>query len=696
VTALSFSDLEHLGAYLVPALVWTIIAVELWRYLLTRPPVTRDASAMRSPAKPLLVAVATCMALHQLVSLPFPVVPHDVLRAHPGWAGLWQGIADATVVAAVVAFRHLTQHMSRECARIGRAWVAVNYGSGVAAVAVAESAHALAIPQGAITAVMSGFVAVMMGLALRDVSRATDGGWWRPASAAGAGRPDVIVVVVGLAAAMFWLVICVLATPQGWPGIVLDTLVPLVLAIPFAVRMLGTVVRLFLQVTAMLLAAAGVFVGGRVLEARLEKPWLVTLVQLATVFALLVLLGPGQAWLRAVLERALFGRSRSRHQELHEFLHALSPAAGIGVCCRRAAEKIVAVMQLRGAGILVDGPGGDVEVGAISLAALRPRWPSGTAAVALPSTPYGGEQIGALPADLAGALVEAKVVCVIPVVSPRKRWGALFLAAGPLGASFSTEDLQALESLACQLALVLDAAELLERTVTAERMVAHTEKLAAIGELAARVAHEIRNPITAARSLAQQLAREPGATNPEEHEIILTELSRVERQVATLLRFARRDEFRFEPVDLGVLAGRTVAELRARLDTAAIAVDLACEEGLVLPADGEKLRQVLVNLVENAIDALGTVPVERRRLSVTAARRNGAATIRVRDAGPGVGPEALPNLFEPFFSGKPSGTGLGLAIAKRTVDAHGGRITAASRPGEGLTIDIELPLHRPA
>jgi signal transduction histidine kinase len=276
-------------------------------------------------------------------------------------------------------------------------------------------------------------------------------------------------------------------------------------------------------------------------------------------------------------------------------------------------------------------------------------------------------------------------------VSPRQRWGDLFIAAGPLGASFSTEDIQTLEGLACQLALVLDAAELLDRTVAAERSLAQAEKLAAIGELAARVAHEIRNPITAARSLAQQLAREPSG-HQEEHEVILMELERVERQIAVLLRFARREEFRFAPVDLGVLAGRTIDDLRPRLEAASIEIGLACEPDLVAPADGEKVRQVLINLVENAMDALGEVPAERRRLRVEAGRRNGTATIQVSDDGPGVSPEALPNLFEPFYSGKPTGTGLGLAIAKRTVDAHGGRISATSTHGAGLTIAIELPL----
>jgi signal transduction histidine kinase len=108
-------------------------------------------------------------------------------------------------------------------------------------------------------------------------------------------------------------------------------------------------------------------------------------------------------------------------------------------------------------------------------------------------------------------------------------------------------------------------------------------------------------------------------------------------------------------------------------------------------ADREKVRQVLVNLIENAIDVLAdrTGP---RHVRIAVGGRNGSAAVRVADTGPGVAPDALPRLFEPFFSLKPHGTGLGLAIAKRTIDAHGGRIDVRSTPGEGTTFEIELPL----
>jgi signal transduction histidine kinase len=185
--------------------------------------------------------------------------------------------------------------------------------------------------------------------------------------------------------------------------------------------------------------------------------------------------------------------------------------------------------------------------------------------------------------------------------------------------------------------------------------------------------------------------REPGSPFGAEHGVILTELGRVERQVTALLRFARRDELQFAPVDLGALARTTVESFRPRLEAAAIGIELEAPEGIVARADHEKIRQVLVNLIDNALDVLADAP-QPRHLTVNVGSANGTASLRVTDSGPGVSADALPHLFEPFFSLKPSGTGLGLAIAKRTVDAHGGRIAATSPSGAGMTFQIELPL----
>src|SRR5581483_11997394 len=284
-----------------------------------------------------------------------------------------------------------------------------------------------------------------------------------------------------------------------------------------------------------------------------------------------------------------------------------------------------------------------------------------------------------------------------PIASPRRRWGHLFAVEPLFTAPIDAGELEMVAAFLHQLALVLDAYELLEHAVEVERSLAHAEKLAAIGELSARVAHEIRNPVTAARSLAQLLARHPDAPdNAENAELILTELERVERQIASLLRFARREEYRFAPTDVAELVRSAVADLRPRLDDAGVAVDVDVDDGgLTARVDAEKLRQVVINLVENARDALATADGDRR-LRVAARRSDGVAHLRIADTGPGIPPAVLARVFEPFFSLKENGTGLGLAIVKRTVEAHGGRIAAENAAGGGAVFAIDLPLERNA
>jgi signal transduction histidine kinase len=205
------------------------------------------------------------------------------------------------------------------------------------------------------------------------------------------------------------------------------------------------------------------------------------------------------------------------------------------------------------------------------------------------------------------------------------------------------------------------------------------------------VAHEIRNPVTAARSLAQQLARAPISPLDAEHAaLIVEELERVERQVRDLLRFARRDELRLEAVDVPALLEAVVAQLRARLEAARVQVTLAADPDGVARGDREKLRQVVINLIENAVDALGERPGSRR-IALSVAQENGHVRLRVADDGPGVAPADVPHLFEPFFSTKEHGTGLGLAIVRRTIEAHGGRIEASAAAEGGLAMTIELP-----
>jgi signal transduction histidine kinase len=160
--------------------------------------------------------------------------------------------------------------------------------------------------------------------------------------------------------------------------------------------------------------------------------------------------------------------------------------------------------------------------------------------------------------------------------------------------------------------------------------------------------------------------------------------------VAALLRFARRDEFQFAPLDLDALVRQTAAELEPRAEAAGIALAVRTPGAVVVRGDREKLRQVLVNLCENSIDALRARKGERH-IELSVAKDNGNAALSVADNGPGVDPDSLPRIFEAFYSGKEHGTGLGLAIVKRIVDAHGGNVRASTEGG-GMTLRVDLPL----
>jgi len=413
-------------------------------------------------------------------------------------------------------------------------------------------------------------------------------------------------------------------------------------------------------------------------------------VAVAAIATLALGLVPAHAWFATVTERLVFRRGDRRQAELQVVLHALSPEAGVVACCTSALAGLGRVMRLRGAAIFLTD-GNTVVQGAFDARALAAVWPRDATSSALLDRRFSEGVIRELPRELRDALGEAEVVSIVPIASRRRRWGHLLATEGLLTTPSSSEDAAEIAAFVAQLAIVLDAAELVARAVAVERSLAHAEKLAAIGETAARIAHDIRNPVAAARSLAQQLAQELGVAYAAELGVILAELERVERQVADLLRFARQDRIQPEPTDLAGLVRATLVRFAPRFAQTGIVTDVALAEGVTAVVDREKIHQLLVNVIENAIDALAADGADRR-LHVTLAADGGVAHLCVSDNGPGVDADAVARLFEPFFSLKPHGTGLGLAIAKRTIDAHGGRIHAERGADAGMTMHVELPL----
>jgi signal transduction histidine kinase len=214
-------------------------------------------------------------------------------------------------------------------------------------------------------------------------------------------------------------------------------------------------------------------------------------------------------------------------------------------------------------------------------------------------------------------------------------------------------------------------------------------------ELSAAIAHEIRNPITAAKSLLQQIVEDPTSADTAKHsQVALEELDRVERSIAHLLRYAREVPFNPTTVDVRDLIEGSIDLFRDRAAREQVRIVREWDELPIIQADGEQLRQVLANLVGNALDSLAASHTPDPTLEVSGGL-NLAGTevwIRVRDNGPGVPADVVSKLFRPFFTTKLRGTGLGLSLSKKFVEQHGGTIELSAAAGGGAAFVVHLPL----
>jgi signal transduction histidine kinase len=232
-----------------------------------------------------------------------------------------------------------------------------------------------------------------------------------------------------------------------------------------------------------------------------------------------------------------------------------------------------------------------------------------------------------------------------------------------------------------------------QREVTLEKEVLRTEKQASLDELTASFAHEIRNPIAAAKSLVQQMGEDPTSNeNVEYAKVALDELARVERSVSHLLKYAKETDYGFENVGLAGVLDHALTEMRAKLEARQISVSRNYIGGPTVRADTDKLRQVFTNVIDNAIDAMESNTGERRLEFGIRSLYSGMATVVIRDSGCGIAEDKLAKIFNPFYTTKKNGTGLGMGIAKKVMDAHSGRIEVQSKAGTGTEFRLSIPL----
>jgi two-component system NtrC family sensor kinase len=221
------------------------------------------------------------------------------------------------------------------------------------------------------------------------------------------------------------------------------------------------------------------------------------------------------------------------------------------------------------------------------------------------------------------------------------------------------------------------------------------EHLATLGELAAGLAHEIRNPLAGIAGVMDIIGRDLPEKSPARDVLkdVRQEVMRVNRIVSDLLETARPKPPEYRAADLNATAEHAVIFARQQALSKPVQVELHKAENMPpVEHDTAQIHQVLLNLVLNAIQSMdGTAP---GLVDVVVEARDGLAVVSVRDTGKGIKPEHLGNIFRPFYTTKGHGTGLGLSLARRIVEDHGGKIKVTSEVGKGSTFEVLLPIKR--
>ena len=264
--------------------------------------------------------------------------------------------------------------------------------------------------------------------------------------------------------------------------------------------------------------------------------------------------------------------------------------------------------------------------------------------------------------------------------------------------AYSSDEIELFRGVAASIGVTLQNSQLYER-------MRERERLAALGQMAAGLAHEIRNPLGSIKGAAQVLqpiGQESNDSSIKEFlNIIVEEVDRLNKIVSQFLDYARPYRGDPRPLDINDVVRKTLQLLENEEDAARVEISTALVEGLPqVRADPEQLRQVFLNLSINALQAMGPEGKLHVSSSLRRSTRRGVAAafleVRFRDTGAGIPTGDLKNLFIPFFTTKEKGTGLGLPISQRIIENHGGTIEVRSKPGSGSTFTVLLPVEADA
>lgn len=390
---------------------------------------------------------------------------------------------------------------------------------------------------------------------------------------------------------------------------------------------------------------------------------------------------------------ATWSRLASEHASLDELLHTPPSDAG-----KNAFEARIERLSIS----LADAPAHDTTHANPLVTAYRSRR---VVRIVDPAS------LRDIPAELRDVLDGTEVVCV-PLIAKERSIGLIIADNAYTGKPIDDQRTQLLQLLALLAGPTLDNARIykqlerqalqlrgtLEELRAAQEQLIHSERLATVGAVVARVSHEIRNPLTTIGGFARTLSAHPDEIErvARNANIIVEEVEKLEALLKEMLDFTSPKPLALEPTDLNRAITGLANVHRGELgdSNVALELDLAPDLPGVL-VDRNQMQRVFLNLWQNALQAMDDAPADHTRmLSVRTWHDAGAVKVAFSDTGGGIPCTVLPHIFTPFFTTKPRGTGLGLAVAKKIVDDHQGGIDVQTGQTPGTSFIISLPIER--
>lgn len=301
---------------------------------------------------------------------------------------------------------------------------------------------------------------------------------------------------------------------------------------------------------------------------------------------------------------------------------------------------------------------------------------------------------------VATALKQNRLALAMPITFQEEVRGLICLSKKESGNTFSDEELDVLQTFANQIGLAIENARLVQERFELIRRIHQAEKINSLGQLAATMSHEIKNPLTSIKTIIQLLHERTTGEEKQDLQLVLNEINRLQTILEKLLSFARPTAASIERVDIATVIQDVLALLKHQAQKSNVALEF--HQATVVPpiwAKFQSIREIIYNLLLNALQAVENDGNIRIELSKTAAAdapdrladRKESILLTIEDDGPGIPADIRDRIYEPFYTSKTIGTGLGLAIVKRNVEELHGSINVCSEAERGTRFELVLP-----